>query len=268
MHPAEPLRPTWPSYLQWLPCSKWTWHTWCGLSTIFCGGCVQGAVGIINIWGAVVVYFTSRFRGENPHLLVETTLYAFPLTYVCTSISMQLGAYLFHKISIKLQLLIGCVMFSGSVYLSQFAESFEMFILFYCVLAGFGIGIVYFLPVLCGWSYFPTIRPIVAGSILSWFTWVSMGYALYATKLLNPDNAKPTIIVQSGMSVQKFYDPNSPQVEKIPELLTTLAILSLVLALIGIPFIRFNYKEAEKKKNPVLTELDDHLPCLILAESN
>jgi hypothetical protein len=188
----------WPQSLRWFPGSKWERNTWYGLSAIFCGGCIQAAFGVINIWGAVVGYFTSLYRGVHPDLMVETTLYAFPLTYVSCSISMQLGSWLFHKIDMRLQLLIGSLIFAASIYLSQFAETWDQFVMFYSCMAGFGFGIVYFLPVLCGWSYFPHIRPVVAGSILSWFTWIAMGYALYAIHLLNPENEPPNIIVTEG----------------------------------------------------------------------
>lgn len=208
---GDPLRQPfdWPQSLKWFPGAKWERNTWYGLSCIFCGGCIQGAFGVINIWGAIVGYFTSKFRGVDPSLVAETTLYAFPITYACCSISMQLGAYLFHKIDLRLQLLIGSVVYACAIYLSQFADTWEQFVLFYSVVAGFGFGIVYFLPVLCGWSYLPQIRPVVAGSILSWFTWVSMGYALYAVELLNPENEPPRIEVQVGLSTQKYYAPDS-----------------------------------------------------------
>jgi hypothetical protein len=45
-------------------------------------------MGIINIWGALANYFTSKFRQDNPNLTLKTTLYAFPLTYVAASVAM------------------------------------------------------------------------------------------------------------------------------------------------------------------------------------
>ncbi len=91
-----------PQVLKSLPCSKWTRNTWGGLAAIFSGACFQFAFGVINIWGAVVVYFTSKFRNDDPSLLFEQTLFVFPLTYVAGSVSMQVGAYLFRKIDLRL----------------------------------------------------------------------------------------------------------------------------------------------------------------------
>lgn len=114
------------------------------------------------------------------------------------------------------------------------------------------MGIVYFLPVLAAWSYFPHIRPICAGTILSWFSLSGIGYAEMAIKTLNPNNEKSPILIKSGLSTEKYFPPDSSQVAAIPSLLTYYAIVTVVLSFIGIPFIRWNYAPEQKKKNPVL----------------
>jgi hypothetical protein len=91
--------------------------------------------------------------------------------------AMQLGSYLLHKIDLRLQLLLGMSIYALSVLLAQFPTSFDSFCFFYSFLGGTGMGIVYFLPVLAAWSFFPTIRPICAGAILSSFSIAAIGYA-------------------------------------------------------------------------------------------
>lgn len=100
--PVDPQFVQWPESLKFLPCSKWSRHTWRGVSALFCGVCCQGGLGIINIWGNLVGTFTSKFRGEDPNLSIKSTLFTFPLTYVVCSMSMQLGSYLLHKIDLRL----------------------------------------------------------------------------------------------------------------------------------------------------------------------
>ena len=78
------------------------------------------------------------------------------------------------------------------------------------------MGIVYFLPVLAAWSYFPHIRPICAGTILSWFSLSGIGYAELAIKTLNPNNEKASIFIKSGLSTEKYYPSDSSQVHNIP----------------------------------------------------
>jgi len=125
--------------------------------------------------------------------------------------------------------------------------------IFYSFGAGTGFGIVYFLPILAAWSYFPTIRPICAGSILSWFSLAGIPYAEIALDTLNPLREKATIFIKSGKATEKYFAPDSPQVAAIPTLLTYYSIIAVVCAFVGIPFIRWNYVVAPAKKNPVLT---------------
>ena len=99
-----------------------------------------------------------------------------------------------------------------AVFLSSFANDFDTFLLFYSVLGGIGMGIVYFLPVLAGWSFFPTIRPIVAGSILSWFSFAAIGYAEFAIQHLNPHNEKAPIRIKNGLITEKYFPVDSSQV--------------------------------------------------------
>ncbi len=48
----------------------------------------------------------------------------------------------------------------------------------------------------------------------------------------------------------------------LPVLLKTLAMISLVTMLIGIPFVRFNFKEPPKKRNPILESIKMYIPTL------
>jgi hypothetical protein len=85
---VDPEYYQWPGWLQWFPGTKWRKYTWRGLSAIFSGMCIHSGLGIINIWGNLVGIFTSKFRGEDPHLSIKTTLVAFPLTYCVGAMAM------------------------------------------------------------------------------------------------------------------------------------------------------------------------------------
>ncbi len=86
--PVDPQFVQWPESLKVLPCSTWKRDTWKGLSALLCGMLIHSGLGIINIWGNLVGIFTSKFRGEDPHLSVKTTLAAYSLTFVVCSMAM------------------------------------------------------------------------------------------------------------------------------------------------------------------------------------
>lgn len=128
--------------------------------------------------------------------------------------------------------------------------TFFTFVIVYSMFSGIGIGIIFFLPIACAITFFPTIKPYVAGSILSWCSLSSIMWIYIARSTINPNSEAPTIIVDAEKEgKERYFDPDSPQVRALPGLLSKFAIMAFIFMSIGIPFIRFNYASAAKKKN-------------------
>jgi MFS family permease len=155
----------------------------------------QAGMGVVSIWGNIVIYIVSKFHVTEEELTTQFALIVFPTTYAVGSIAMQLGSYLMDRIHPRLQMSLGMVIFALSIYCAQFATTFTGFLFAYSVCAGTGFGIVYFLPVLCAWSYFPGYRNLCAGTILCCFSLAAIMDSAFTTSLINPENEKPTIRV-------------------------------------------------------------------------
>jgi len=56
---------------------------------------------------------------------------------------------------IKLILLIGSVISLGAIFATTFISNWWAFIVLYAVAFPFGAGLVYSLPMICGWEWFP-----------------------------------------------------------------------------------------------------------------
>jgi hypothetical protein len=67
---------------------------------------------------------------------------------------------------------------------------------------------------------------------------------------------------------EKYFDPDSSQVRALPGLITKFSIMAFIFMCIGIPFIRFNYASAAKKKNMAYSSVKAHLPFLTEEERN
>lgn len=63
------------------------------------------------------------------------------------------------------------------------------FIFFYGVVFGVAIGFAYFIPMICGWEFFPTRRGMVSGVTLGGFGFGSFVFGFIAMALANPHNA-------------------------------------------------------------------------------
>ena len=54
-----------PDQKSWL-----TSQTCKGIGAVFAGMCIQAALGIESIWGNIVIYVASKYRGTDPNLSI------------------------------------------------------------------------------------------------------------------------------------------------------------------------------------------------------
>ena len=125
---------------------------------------------------------------------------------------MQLGSVLMDLIHPRVQIVIGGIIYAGATYAAQFAPNFEAFILIYSVVAGFGFGLLYNLPLKLAWSFFPKHQTIVSGIILSSYSIFAICACTITTQIINPNNDNPEVKVQIGKNVESFFEPDSEQV--------------------------------------------------------
>ena len=149
-----------------------------------------------SIWGNIVIYVTSKLRGHDSSLSLQFALIVFPATLAVGSLAMQAGNLLMDQgMGPRMQVLTGGLIWVCAVYCAQFPISFPIFIFVYAVIGGIGFGIAYFVPLLCAWSYFPTKRNIVAGSILCCFSLNAILCSTVTTLIVNPMNDNPEITI-------------------------------------------------------------------------
>ena len=170
---------------------------------------MQAALGIASIWGNIVIYETSKLRGHDPQLSLQFSIIVFPAILAVGSIAMQLGNVLMDHINPRAQVLLGGLIWTVAVFCAKFPLSFPVFLCVYSVLGGLGFGICYFVPILCAWSYFPTKRNLVAGSILCCFSLNAIVCSTITTKMCNPMNEEPDITIQLGKNTESFFATDS-----------------------------------------------------------
>ena len=90
--------------------------------------------------------------------------------------------------------------------------SFPLFLFTYAVIGGVGFGIIYFVPLLCAWSYFPNNRNLVAGLILCCFSLNAIMCSSITTNMVNPFNGEPDITVKLGKNTEHYFAADSYQV--------------------------------------------------------
>ena len=98
---------------------------------------------------------------------------------------------------------------------------------------GLGSGVCYFVPLVCGWEYFPKRKGFVSGVILAGFGFSSFIFSLLSTHLVNPNHENPTI--EDKATGVTYFDANVA--DRVPYMLRTLVYIWSVLVFIAIVLI-------------------------------
>jgi len=82
----------------------------------------------------------------------------------------------------------------GSIFIASYMHNWWTFVFFYAVLFPIGIGIVYWIPIICAWEWFPERKGLVTGAILAGYGFGSFIFGFLSTAMVNPNNVRPEIL--------------------------------------------------------------------------
>ena len=85
---------------------------------------------------------------------------------------------------------------------------------------GLGCGMNYFLPLICGWEWFPNNKGFVTGCTLFGYGFGSFIFSQVSTKLVNPHNSSP---IKNSDSNIDYYGPEVA--ERVPMMIRTLVYI-------------------------------------------
>jgi len=66
----------------------------------------------------------------------------------------------------KLIIALGGGVALAGIFISSFTTSLMAFVCSYGIMCGIGVGITYFVPLVCAWEYFPERKGLVTGIIV------------------------------------------------------------------------------------------------------
>lgn len=117
---------------------------------------------------------------------------------------------------------------------SSFAESLAVFMFFYPVCYGIGIGIGYFIPLMCGWEFFPLNKGTVTGIIMAAAGISSLFFGFICMSIVNPDDEE--MIPQPNGS--KMY--SLEVASRVPLMLRVMCLCFILFVTIGILTVKRN----------------------------
>lgn len=200
---------------------------WGGVSTVLGGALAHLALGTLYCWGNFqsyvpkhLLFFDGTVKSGQPDAAL-----VFPLTITAQVLGLPLGPIFQKRIGERNALLLGCLLMATGVFLSSFATSLSMFMLFYSLFFGVGVGIAYTAPIVAGWKWFPDNKGLVSGAVLTGFGAGGFFFNLLGTKIINPLNEKPIKGAFSPALTAGF----APLLRKLAGCYVALAVLGSLL---------------------------------------
>ena len=118
------------------------------------------------------------------------------------------------------------------IFGSSYTTRLDYFMIMYGLGSGLGNGIMYMVPLVCGWDYFPEKKGRVGGSLLCAYGFSSFILNLLSTGLVNPNDEKASIYINKDLN---YFSEDIAM--RVPAMLRYLCVFFLVLTLICIVLI-------------------------------
>lgn len=81
----------------------------------------------------------------------------------------------------------------SAFYMCTIVEYWWLFFYFYAIQFPMGIGLVYYVPIVCCWEWFPEKRGLVTGIITAGFGFGALIFGFISTAIINPEGYKPSL---------------------------------------------------------------------------
>lgn len=146
------------------------------------------------------------------------------------------------------------------IIISSYVTSWTAFVLIYGCFFPFGVGLLYWPPIICSWEWFPNRKGLISGIVIGSFGFGSSIFSFLTRNIVNPNNVKITIDPSTG---EKYFQPDVAN--NVPHMYRFCSLIWCILLLIAITLIsrneEFNYQKVnqfvEYKKPSDLPLKDD-----------
>jgi MFS family permease len=191
-----------------------------GIITLISSFWLHFILGCFYLWGSIVSYTVSYLNWHGSNVSKDTAGAVFPFTYLAINVGLPFGVGLatyfgFKKWIFAISLCIGLTVIISSFVIANFI----LFVLFYGVIFGFLVGLLYMVPFNTCYMYYPTRKGLVSGVITGGFGFGSSVFIWVIFGIVNADNEKETTEINGA----KYFSIGV--VNKYPAALRILGII-------------------------------------------
>lgn len=192
--------------------------------------------GCFFLWGNISIYVLSYFYMTDKDMSYDFIFIVDLLLVLSNWLGYQVGTQLFenYRFQARNLILLGGLISLFGVFMCSFATNLGTFLVFYCLFNGIGCGMLYFIPLICAWEWFPERKGIVSGIIIGGYGFGSFIFSFLSTYLVNPNDEQPSIYDKKNDVT--YFDEKVAS--RTPMMLRILAIIWLFHVLFGALTIR------------------------------
>ena len=92
-----------------------------------------------------------------------------PISISVSTVAAILGSFLMKRVNIKYLITSGSIIMVISLLIASFMKAWWTFVLICAILFPVGAGLVYWIPIICAWEWFPQRKGLVSGIIFGGF---------------------------------------------------------------------------------------------------
>ena len=122
----------------------------------------------------------------------------------------------------------GSLMMLIGMFFASYCKSWNSFLFFYAVLYPIGIGIVYYVPIVTCWEWFPERKGLITGLIVGGFGFGAFIFGFLTTAIANPKDEKAD-------NKKKLF--SKEVADRAPSMLRICVICWAVLSIIAVSLI-------------------------------
>lgn len=206
--------------------NKQGWHV------IFSGFVMYFSLGLLFCWGELMIYLYSYFRLFDDQASLCCFSFVFPIAFMFFQIANTLSERIINRFSIRKLIILCFLGLIFGLFICSLVHSYVVFIVFYSIMIGMSVGLLSFMPIVCGLRFFPENRGRVIGLINLGGAVGCLFIFLLTTKELNPLNIRPEVI-----SKEKIYFSGIVAM-KVPQVLQIIIYSFFMFAAISLCFLK------------------------------
>ncbi|CAD8092769.1 unnamed protein product [Paramecium sonneborni] len=208
-----------------------------GIVCLLGGIALHFVLGTFYLWGGISPYVAAYMKENDPNVTQSTLSIVFPILGIATNSVLSFGVKLAQRVGFKTMIAGAGFLISLAFLILSFINNIYGFILIYCLMIGIPSGLVYMLPIICGWKYFPFNRGMVSGLIIAGYGFGAFTFNFVCKAICNPNNEEPEIGFEENGKIKKYFSKDV--YENVPFMFQMLALSYFILTIISVLLVKY-----------------------------